>query len=47
MKDLEKYLEFFCTKFNVEKERVFYIIEELRREEFLSKPNLLPPRVQK
>lgn len=40
MKDMEDYLDTLEQKYNVEKE-VFYIVEELKREGFLSKPTLL------
>src|SRR3989344_1327098 len=40
MKEMEDYLDSLEEKYRVEKE-VFYILEELKREGFLSKPTLL------
>jgi len=40
MKDLEEYLDKLGEQFSLEKEEVFYIIDELRREEFLSKAQI-------
>jgi len=41
MKDLEEFLENFENKFNVQKREVFYIIEDIKRESFLSSPDYL------
>lgn len=41
MKEMEAYLDMLGDKYGVEKEEVFYIVDELRREEFLSKSNLI------
>ncbi len=41
MKELEEYLDQLSEHYGVEKELVFYIVDELKREEFLSKAGLL------
>ena len=37
MKELEDYLDLLETKFHVQKEQVFYLVDELQREGFLSR----------
>jgi len=37
MKELEEYLDTLGEKYGVEKEQVFYMVDELRKEEFMSK----------
>ncbi len=41
IKDLEDFLEALEAKFKVQDKRVYYIIEDLKREAFLSQPDLL------
>ena len=41
MKELEEYLDLLGEQYGVEKEQVFYIVDEIRREEFLSKAGVL------
>ncbi|MSR85925.1 Lrp/AsnC family transcriptional regulator [Candidatus Woesearchaeota archaeon] len=41
MKELEDYLDMLEEKYGVEKEQVFYMVDELKREEFLSKAGVL------
>lgn len=41
MKEMENYLDVLSESFELEKEEVFYIIDELRREQFLSKSHSL------
>ena len=43
IKDLEEFLEQMEEKFGVKAQEVFYVIEELKREEFLSQPDLVKP----
>ncbi len=49
IKELEDFLETLETKYKVLDKNVFYIIEDICREEFLAKPDLVrfeaPPRV--
>lgn len=40
MKELEEYLGKISAMYPIEKEQVFYIVEEIKKEEFLSKPKL-------
>ncbi len=40
MKELEEHLEKISAMYPIDKELVFYIMEEIKKEEFLSKPNL-------
>ncbi len=47
MKEMEEYLDMLGEKFDVEKEQVFYIVDELRREEFLSKERQALYRTEK
>ena len=42
IKELEDFLESLDDKFSLEEKKVFYIIEDIRREGFLSKERLLP-----
>jgi len=41
MQEMEEHLDMLAEKYAVEKEEVFYIVDELRREEFLSKAKVL------
>ena len=41
MKELEDYLDMLGERYGVEKEQVFYMVDELKREEFLSKAAVL------
>ena len=41
MKELEDYLDMLGERCGVEKEQVFYMVDELKREEFLSKAAVL------
>lgn len=41
LKDLEDFLETLEQKYTITEKTVFYIIEDICREEFLAKPNLL------
>ena len=41
MKEMEEYLDMLGEKYSLEKEEIFYLIDELRREEFLSKAHVL------
>jgi DNA-binding Lrp family transcriptional regulator len=41
MQGLEEYLDSVCSQFDIKKEQVLYVVKELKREEFLSKPHLL------
>ena len=41
MKEMEDYLDVLGEKYGVEKEQVFYIVDEIKREEFLSKVGVL------
>lgn len=41
MKELEDFLESVEAKFPIEKKQVFYVIEELKKEDFLSNPEYL------
>ena len=41
MAEMENYLDILSDSFELEKEEVFYIIDELKREQFLSKAHTL------
>lgn len=41
IKELEDFLELVDTKFKIRNKQVYYIIEDLKREEFLSDPELI------
>ncbi|MDP3728959.1 MAG: Lrp/AsnC family transcriptional regulator [bacterium] len=41
MREMEEHIDTLGQFFGVEKEEVFYIIDELKREQFLSKANIL------
>ena len=40
MRGLENYLEILEKRFNIKDNRVFYIVDELKRENFLSNHNV-------
>jgi len=42
MKELEDFLEIVDDKFGLEKKEIFYIIDDLKRESFLSDPEIAP-----
>jgi DNA-binding Lrp family transcriptional regulator len=39
LKELEEFLEFLEDEFRIRTKHVFYVIEEIRREEFMNDPN--------
>lgn len=39
MKDLEEFLEYIEDEFRIRTKHVFYVIEEIRQEEFMNDPN--------
>ncbi len=41
IKDLEEFLEVLEDKFKVKQRQVYYIIEDIKREEFMADPNLV------
>ncbi len=41
IRELEEFLEKLDDKFKIKSKQVFYVIEDLKREEFLSQPDLL------
>jgi DNA-binding Lrp family transcriptional regulator len=42
MKELEDFIEAIDDKFGLEKKATYYIIDDIKREQFLSDPELLP-----
>jgi len=42
VKELEDFLEILEEKFGLNEKKVFYIIEDVKRESFLARPELLP-----
>ncbi len=42
VKELEDFIEELEEKFNLQEKKVFFIIEDVKRENFLSRPELLP-----
>jgi DNA-binding Lrp family transcriptional regulator len=45
VKELEDFIEELEEKFNLQEKKVFFIIEDVKRENFLSRPELLPVKV--
>lgn len=42
VKELEDFLELLETKFRIQDKKVFYVIEDIKREGFLARPGLVP-----
>ena len=42
VKDLEDFIEELEEKFNIRDKKVFYVIEDVKRESFLARPEILP-----
>ncbi len=40
IKDMEDYMELLDRKFSIEKRETFYVVEDIKREEFLSNPRM-------
>ena len=43
IKDLEEFVDYLESKFRIREKNTFFIIEDLKREEFLSDPELITP----
>ncbi len=42
LKELEEFFELLESKFVIKKKEVYYVVEELKKEEFMADPQLLP-----
>nr|MCK4929862.1 Lrp/AsnC family transcriptional regulator [Nanoarchaeota archaeon] len=45
VKELEDFMEMLEEKFSLQEKKVFYVIEDVKRESFLARPELLPQMV--